>query len=64
LLRFIEVTYGLPSLGYEDARSDDMSDCFNFNQPPVPFKPIKAAHDAAYFLQRDRNAVSDEPDID
>jgi phospholipase C len=64
LLRFIEVTYGLPSLSYEDARSDDMADCFDFKQPPVPFKPIKAAHDAAFFLQREQDGVSAEPDID
>jgi phospholipase C len=32
ILKFVEVTYGLPSLGYADAPADDLSDCFNFRQ--------------------------------
>jgi phospholipase C len=52
LLHFIEWTYGLPSLGYEDARSDNLDDCFDFRQAPRAFHPIKAPHDAAYFILR------------
>jgi phospholipase C len=40
ILRFIETTYGLPSLGTTDARADDLSDCFNFGQSPTRFTPI------------------------
>ncbi|HZZ65173.1 MAG TPA: alkaline phosphatase family protein [Candidatus Baltobacteraceae bacterium] len=40
ILRFIEGVYGLPSLGTRDVVSDDLVDCFNFNQTPAPFKPI------------------------
>ena len=38
ILKFIEETYGLPSLGYADAPADDLSDCFNFSQQPRRFK--------------------------
>ena len=41
---------GLPSLGYADARADDLSDCFDFNQTPIAFKTIDAPLNAAYFL--------------
>ena len=36
ILNIIEHIYSLPSLGYADARADDLSDCFNFNQSPTP----------------------------
>jgi len=55
LLKFIEETYGLGSLGTTDARANSISDAFNFNQPPHRFTPIKLltqAHSRAYFLHR------------
>ena len=42
ILHFIENTFGLPSLGQVDARADDLSDCFDLSQHPIPFKPIPA----------------------
>lgn len=36
LVKFCEVTFGLPALNARDAASDDMSDCFNFSQTPLP----------------------------
>ena len=51
-LKFIEEVYNLPSLGYGDARADDLSDCFNFNQKPLTFHKIAAPHDAHYFLSQ------------
>ncbi|HLY04028.1 MAG TPA: alkaline phosphatase family protein [Candidatus Cybelea sp.] len=51
ILKFTEETFGLPSLGTTDVRSDDLSDCFDFNQPPAPFKPIKAPLSKSYFLK-------------
>jgi phospholipase C len=36
IVRFCEKTFGLPALSKRDAASDDMSDCFNFNQVPLP----------------------------
>lgn len=50
LLKFIETTYDLPSLGYADATADDLSDCFNFNQTPITFKKIAAPLGADFFL--------------
>ncbi len=40
ILRFIEKTFSLPSLGYADAYADDLSDCFNFTQTPLQFQAI------------------------
>jgi len=50
ILKFIESTFGLPSLGYADATADDFSDCFNFNQTPLQFQTIPSALDARFFL--------------
>ena len=50
ILKFIEGIFGLPSLGYADAAADDLSDCFDFNQTPLPFKTIPSALDAQFFL--------------
>jgi len=36
LVKFCETTFGLPSLNPRDAKSDDMSDCFDFKQQPAP----------------------------
>jgi phospholipase C len=50
LLRFVEERYGLQSLGYSDARSDDLSDCFNFGQSPVPYHAVQAPYSRSYLL--------------
>jgi phospholipase C len=55
LLKFIEQTYSLGSLGTTDVRANSISDAFNFNQPPHKFTPItllNKAHGRAYFLRR------------
>ncbi len=36
LVKFCETTYGLQSLSQRDAAADDMSDCFDFAQTPLP----------------------------
>jgi phospholipase C len=36
LVKFCEMTFGLKPLNARDAASDDMSDCFDFNQKPLP----------------------------
>jgi phospholipase C len=64
ILKFIEVTYNLPSLGFGDARADDLSDCFNFSQKPLTFHKISAPHDANYFLTRKKPAVPPHADLD
>ncbi len=54
ILKFIENVFSLseidPTIGYADSRSDDLSDCFNFNQTPLVFAPVPANHDAKYFI--------------
>ncbi len=50
ILKFIEETYGLPSLGYADAQADDLSDCFNFSQTPLQFQTIATPLSAEHFL--------------
>lgn len=50
ILNFIEQNFGLPSLGYADARADDLADCFNFGQTPLRFQTIQAPFDAEHFL--------------
>lgn len=42
IIHFIESTYGLGTLGYADARADDLADCFDFTQTPGVFVPIAA----------------------
>jgi phospholipase C len=61
ILKFIEETYGLPSLGYADARADDLSDCFNFSQTPLQFHAIATPLGAEHFLN-DRRPPTDPDD--
>ena len=62
ILHFIEENFGLSSLGYADAYADDLSDCFDFSQTPLPFKTINARFSASHFLN-DRTPP-DDPDDD
>jgi phospholipase C len=67
ILKFIENTYGLPSIssangGYADSNAlDDLSDCFNFNQTPVSFRTVEAPLKADYFMN-DRRPPTDPDD--
>jgi len=66
ILKFVEKTFGLPGIdpavGYADSRADDLSDCFDLFQTPLPFKSIPATHDAQYFLKD--KSPADPPDND
>jgi len=62
ILRLLEQNFGLRSLGYADARADDLSDCFNFSQTPLVFHTINAPLSASHFLN-DRTPP-DDPDDD
>lgn len=62
ILRFSEENFALNSLGYADARADDLSDCFNFSQTPLVFHTINAPLSASHFLN-DRTPP-DDPDDD
>jgi phospholipase C len=61
IVKFIEETFQLPSLGYADELADDLSDCFNFNARNR-FQRISAPHNAKYFVN-DKTPVTD-PDND
>ncbi len=62
ILKFIESRFGLPSLGYADGAADDLSDCFDFSQTPLPFQTIAAPLNAQYFLNDKRPPL--DPDDD
>ncbi len=61
ILKFIESTFSLPSLGYADSAADDFSDCFDFNQTPLPFQTVPSALDAQFFLN-DKTPPTDPDD--
>ena len=53
ILKFVESTFGLPSLGTTDVRANNLTDAFDFTQAPRRFKPIKLLspnHGPAFFL--------------
>jgi phospholipase C len=55
ILKFVESTFGLPSLGTTDARANNLTDAFNFNQPArhfTPIAPLDKKHDRTYYLTR------------
>lgn len=62
LLRFIEEVFQLPSLGYADARADDLSDCFDLTQTPAAFRAIPARLSAGDFLQDKRPPLPPDDD--
>lgn len=42
ILHFIEDNWGLGSLGFTDARADNLADCFNYAQTPIAFTTIQS----------------------
>jgi len=50
ILHFVEQVFDLPSLGWADARADDLSDCFDFTQTPPPFKSFTAPISPQHFI--------------
>jgi phospholipase C len=58
ILKFVEETFGLPSLDTTDVRADDLSDCFDFNSAPRKFVPIPAPLSARYFLNQPESSES------
>jgi hypothetical protein len=43
LLKFVVEVFNPPSLGFADARADDLADCFDLSQTPSSFQPIPAS---------------------
>ncbi len=53
VLKFAENLFGLPALSAADGRAKSpAADCFDFNQKPRAFVPIKAPYDNAFFLRQ------------
>jgi phospholipase C len=63
ILKFVETTFGLGSLGTTDVRSDNMADFFKFSSKPRSFTPIPAPLGANYFLKQ-RVSNNDNADDD
>lgn len=54
ILKFIEEVFQVPTLGYADRPADDLSDCFNLGQTPLPFQLVAAPLDVTFFLNDKR----------
>jgi len=52
ILKYVEETFNLSSLGTTDKRATSIGDSFDYSQPPRAFTPIPSDHDKAYFLHR------------
>jgi phospholipase C len=64
ILHFIESTFTLGTLGHADLRADDLSDCFNFLQPPTPFTVVATPGWSAKTLARSAGPSNVPPDDD
>ena len=63
ILSFTEEQLGLQSLGFTDARADDLSDCFDYSQTPLTFRTIQSRHRASYFLRLPASAAPVDTDF-
>jgi phospholipase C len=61
ILHFIEYTYGLPSLGTSDARSDRFDDCFDYHQKPLPYVPVLPPGSFASLFESDLPSYGETP---
>jgi phospholipase C len=50
IVKFIEATFGLPALAASDARAANLSDCFDFTQPPRTFTSTPTRHRIGDYL--------------
>ena len=62
ILKFIETTFKLPSLGYADTPADDLADCFDLSHAPLAFHVIPAALNAAHFINDKRAPTAPDDD--
>lgn len=60
LLRFIEDAFHLPSLNTRDAVSDNLGDCFDFTQKPIPYEKIPTTLNARFFLDQKPSGPPDD----
>ena len=63
ILKFIETTFGLPSLGYADsAATDDLADCFALTQAPTTFAQVAGVPPASAFINAKSKFVPPDDD--
>jgi phospholipase C len=63
ILRLIETTFGLPSLGYADsAAQDDLADCFALTQAPMTFTQVAGVPPASAFINAKSKFVPPDDD--
>lgn len=63
ILKFIETTFGLPSLGYADsAAQDDLADCFAYTQSPLTFTQVAGVPPASAFINAKSKFVPPDDD--
>jgi phospholipase C len=58
ILRFIEDTWNLDTLGEEDKRATSIGNAFDFNQTPRPFQTISATYSRSFFLNQKPSDVA------
>ena len=58
ILKFVEDTFALGSLGTTDKRATSIADCFAFDSPPANFQPIQTTLPPEYF---ERLPIDTEP---
>ncbi|HZV78486.1 MAG TPA: alkaline phosphatase family protein [Candidatus Binatus sp.] len=61
ILRFTEETFGLATLSASDARADDLRDCFDYTQTPLPLQPVSTFMRPADFLRQPRSSQPPDP---
>jgi phospholipase C len=62
ILKFVETTFNLPSLGYADVPADDLSDIFDYAQKPVRFQTITPPSNTEACIAADSGTASDPDD--
>jgi phospholipase C len=64
ILKLIEETFGLGSLGTTDVRADNLSDFFDYHIGPRRFTPIPVPIKEDYFLNQPPSAANEQVDDD
>jgi phospholipase C len=63
ILKFVETVFDLPSLHTTDERADDLRDCFDFSEGPLPFESVPTFRRAAFFTQSGRLDIPPDDDF-
>jgi phospholipase C len=62
ILKFVEATFNLGSLGTTDVRAKSIGDVFNLKQNPRPFQIIPSKRSREYFLHRPESRLPVDSD--